>query len=224
MLLVLIPLRTNLTTRALATRFDTSQTALDPINHHLVPVLARTLRPDPDNSNHPWIIDGTLIPVHDQSVTAIRKNYRRSVNAVGVVVEYAATQLDCPDLGLWGAAALRARVRAHPSDADEVVGQCLSRSFEFVVDDGRGAGLSAPIGWGHPGAGKSLSATSCTGGGGWVARAPAGVVLARHAERSHHYEHGLLGQRRSSRLMVWPLVCANRGQGAWHLPPVRVLR
>jgi hypothetical protein len=74
-------MRTNLTTRALATRFDTSQTALDPINHHLVPVLARTLRPDPDNSNHAWIIDGTLIPVHDQLITAFSNNDRRGINA-----------------------------------------------------------------------------------------------------------------------------------------------
>jgi hypothetical protein len=27
-----------------------------------------------------WINDGTLIPAHDQSITAITKNYRRSVN------------------------------------------------------------------------------------------------------------------------------------------------
>jgi hypothetical protein len=46
-----------------------------------VPVLARALRPTADTSNHPWIIDGTQIPVHDQSITAISKNYRRSVNA-----------------------------------------------------------------------------------------------------------------------------------------------
>jgi hypothetical protein len=79
-LLVLIHLRTNLTTRALAALFHTSQSAVDRIIHHLVPVLARALRPAPDNSNHPWIIDGTLIPVHDQSITAISKNYRRSIN------------------------------------------------------------------------------------------------------------------------------------------------
>ena len=36
--------------------------------------------PTPDCSTHPWIIDATLIPVHDQSITAISKNYRRSVN------------------------------------------------------------------------------------------------------------------------------------------------
>jgi hypothetical protein len=53
-----------------------------------VPVSARTLRPDPDNRNHPWIIDGTLIPVHDQSITVIRTNYRRSVNAQIVICSH----------------------------------------------------------------------------------------------------------------------------------------
>lgn len=79
-LLALVHLRTNLTTRALAALFHTSQSTVDRVLHHLVPVLADALRPTPDNSNHPWIIDGTLIPVHDQSITAISKNYRRSVN------------------------------------------------------------------------------------------------------------------------------------------------
>lgn len=80
-LLVLIHLRTNLTTRALAALFHTSQSTVDRIIHHLVPVLAGVLHPSPDNdSAHPWIIDGTLIPVHDQAITAISKNYRRSVN------------------------------------------------------------------------------------------------------------------------------------------------
>jgi hypothetical protein len=73
-------LRTNLTTRALAVLFDISQSAVDRTIYHLVPVLAATLRPAPDTSNHPWIIDGTLMAVHDQSITAISKNYRRSVN------------------------------------------------------------------------------------------------------------------------------------------------
>ena len=81
LLLVLIHLRTNLTTRALAALFRTSQSAIDQIIHHLLPVLAHALRPAPHDSAHPWIIDGTLIPVHDQSITAISKNYRRSVNS-----------------------------------------------------------------------------------------------------------------------------------------------
>jgi hypothetical protein len=87
-LLVLIHLRTNLTTRGPAALFHTSQSAVDRIVHHLVPVLARALQPAPDNSNHPWIIDGTPIPVHDQSITAISKNYRRSVNTQIIICSH----------------------------------------------------------------------------------------------------------------------------------------
>jgi hypothetical protein len=80
-LIVLIHLRTNLTTRALSALFATSQSAVYRIIHHLVPVLAKALRPTPDHdSTHPRIIDGTLIPVRDQTITATSKNYRRSVN------------------------------------------------------------------------------------------------------------------------------------------------
>jgi Helix-turn-helix of DDE superfamily endonuclease len=42
-LLVLIHLRTNLTTRALAALFGTSQSTVDRVIHHLVPVLAGAL-------------------------------------------------------------------------------------------------------------------------------------------------------------------------------------
>jgi hypothetical protein len=58
-LVVLIHLCTDLTTRALAALFHTSQSTVDPIIHHLAPVLARPLRPAADNSNsgQPWIID-----------------------------------------------------------------------------------------------------------------------------------------------------------------------
>jgi hypothetical protein len=70
---------------ALAALFDTSQSTIDRVLHHLVPVLSGALRPAPDNTTHPWIIDGTLIPVHDQSITAISKNYRRSVNTQIIV-------------------------------------------------------------------------------------------------------------------------------------------
>ena len=43
-------------------------------------MLARALRPIPSDSNQPWIIDGTLIPVRDQSITAVSNNYPRSLN------------------------------------------------------------------------------------------------------------------------------------------------
>ena len=71
----------NLTTRALAVLLHTSQSRVDRTIDHLVPVLADALRPAPeDTSTHPWIIDATPIPVHDQSMNAISKNYRRNIN------------------------------------------------------------------------------------------------------------------------------------------------
>jgi hypothetical protein len=88
-LLVLIHLRTNLTTGALAAMFGTSQSTIDRVLHHLVPVPAGALRPVPATSDHPWIIDATLIPVHDQSITAISKNYRRSVNTQIIICAHA---------------------------------------------------------------------------------------------------------------------------------------
>jgi hypothetical protein len=80
LLLVLIHLRTNLTTPALAARFHTSQSAVDRIIHHLVPLLAQALQPNPAGDTRVSIIDSTPIPVHDQTITAISKNYRRSIN------------------------------------------------------------------------------------------------------------------------------------------------
>lgn len=73
-----IHLPINLTTRALAALIGISQSAVDRITWwRCWPAHSR---PAPDNSNHPWIIDATLIPVHDQSITAISKNYRPSIN------------------------------------------------------------------------------------------------------------------------------------------------
>jgi hypothetical protein len=68
-----IHVRTHLTTLALAALFRTSQSTVDRVIDHLVAVLAQALRPDPDHHRHthPWIIDATLTPVHDQSITAI---------------------------------------------------------------------------------------------------------------------------------------------------------
>ncbi len=47
----------------------------------MVPVLADAPRPDTAGHSGPWIINATLIPVHDQTITAPAKNYRRSINA-----------------------------------------------------------------------------------------------------------------------------------------------
>ena len=78
LLLYLIGLRTNLTTRQLAALFDISQSSVDRINHALTPVLAGLLAPDPTSRTGMAIIDGTLIPVHDHGKSAVSKNYRRS--------------------------------------------------------------------------------------------------------------------------------------------------
>ena len=78
LLLYLIGLRTNLTTRQLAALFDISQSAVDRINHALTPALAGLLEPDPGARSGLAIIDGTLIPVHDHGKPAASKNYRRS--------------------------------------------------------------------------------------------------------------------------------------------------
>ena len=70
------------TTRALAARFHTSQSTVDRIIHHRVPILARALQPNPDRHDRPPIIDATLIPMQDQSITAISKNYRRTTQII----------------------------------------------------------------------------------------------------------------------------------------------
>ena len=79
-LIALVSLRTNLTTRALAALYGTSQSQVQRIIAQLTPllgtVLARSARP----RRGPWILDGTLVPAQDHSRAAISKNYRYSVN------------------------------------------------------------------------------------------------------------------------------------------------
>jgi hypothetical protein len=86
--LVLIHLRTNLTTRALAAVFHTNQSTVDRIVHHLVPVLGGCTAAPRDHSTHPWIIDGTLIPVHDHTISAVSKNYGRSVHTLIIICSH----------------------------------------------------------------------------------------------------------------------------------------
>jgi hypothetical protein len=78
-LLVLIALRTNLTERALAALFGISQASVNRTITNLLPTLAGLL-PDPTAENNVWLVDGTLIPVHDHTQSAKSKNYRRSCN------------------------------------------------------------------------------------------------------------------------------------------------
>lgn len=79
-LLTLVALRTNLTERALAAIFDISQPTAHRIIRDLTAAVAGLFVPDEFDSTDTLLLDGTLIPVHDQSITRPSKNYRRSVN------------------------------------------------------------------------------------------------------------------------------------------------
>jgi len=79
-LLTLVALRTNLTERALAAIFDISQPTAHRIIRDLTAAVAGLFVPDQFDDTDTLLLDGTLIPVHDQSITRPSKNYRRSVN------------------------------------------------------------------------------------------------------------------------------------------------
>lgn len=51
-----------------------------PHHRRLRPPPAARLGPPPTDKRELWLVDGTLIPVHDKKRTAKSKNYRRSVN------------------------------------------------------------------------------------------------------------------------------------------------
>ena len=79
--LLLVPAyRTNPTMQQLAALFGISDSAVHRVIDRPAPHLAELLGPPPTDRREPWIVDGTLIPVHDQTRTAKSKNYRRSVN------------------------------------------------------------------------------------------------------------------------------------------------
>ena len=77
--------RTNLTRQQLAALFGSSDPAVHRGTDRPAPHLAEPPGPPPTGRREPWIVDGTLIPVHDQRRTAQGKNYRRSVNTQIVV-------------------------------------------------------------------------------------------------------------------------------------------
>jgi hypothetical protein len=79
--LLLIPAhRTNLTRQQLAALFGISDFAVHRVTDRLAPHLAELPGPPPADRQEPWIVDRTLIPVHDQARTATSKNDRRSVH------------------------------------------------------------------------------------------------------------------------------------------------
>src|SRR5680860_1827789 len=79
-LLVSCALRLNLTERALAVLFDTTRATVHRTLRKLLPVLAGLFAPAELDTETVFLLDGTLIPVHDQTITACSNNYRRSVN------------------------------------------------------------------------------------------------------------------------------------------------
>lgn len=60
--------------------FDTSQPTAHRIIRDLTAAVAGLFVPDQFDDTDTVLLDGTLIPVHDQSITRPSKNYRRSVN------------------------------------------------------------------------------------------------------------------------------------------------
>lgn len=81
MFLLVLHLRTNLTERQLAALFAIGDATCHRVIATYTPHLARLLPADPHlDRRHLYVVDGTLVPAHDRSRTALCKNYRRSVN------------------------------------------------------------------------------------------------------------------------------------------------
>jgi hypothetical protein len=84
-LLTVVYYRTNLTFRQIALLFGISKSAAHRIVEHIAPLLVL-----PHGSVSPGldtvvIVDGTLVPTYDRSVSASSKNYRYSVNMQVVI-------------------------------------------------------------------------------------------------------------------------------------------
>ncbi|MFD0502644.1 transposase [Streptomyces chiangmaiensis] len=79
-LLLVLAYRTNLTMQQLGSLFGISHSALHRVVDRLAGPLAELLGPPPTDRRELWVVDGTLLPVHDKKKTAKSKNYRRSVN------------------------------------------------------------------------------------------------------------------------------------------------
>jgi hypothetical protein len=78
-LLAVLAYRTNLTTQQLKSLFGISHAAAHRAITRLAQPLAEFLGP-PTDRRELWIVNGTVIPVHDQQRTANNTNHRRSVN------------------------------------------------------------------------------------------------------------------------------------------------
>jgi hypothetical protein len=77
--------RTNLTFRQIALLFGISKSAANRIVEHVAPLLVLPPVTVPHHPETVLIVDGTLVPTHDRSVSASSKNYRYSVNMQVVI-------------------------------------------------------------------------------------------------------------------------------------------
>ena len=84
-LLVAVYYRTNLTLRQVAPLFGISKSAAGRVVDDLAPLLALSPVARKHGPDTVLIVDGTLVPTHDRSVSASSKNYRYSVNMQVVI-------------------------------------------------------------------------------------------------------------------------------------------
>lgn len=84
-LLVAVYYRTNLTLRQIAPLFGVSKSAAGRIVDHLGPYLALAPVTRRHRRDTVLIVDGTLVPTHDRTVSASAKNYRYSANMQVVI-------------------------------------------------------------------------------------------------------------------------------------------
>jgi hypothetical protein len=84
-LLTTVYYRTNLTFRQIALQFGISKSAAHRVAEHVAPLLVLPPVTGPHSPDTVLIVDGTLVPTHDRSVSASSKNYRYSANMQVVI-------------------------------------------------------------------------------------------------------------------------------------------
>ena len=84
-LLTTVYYRTNLTFRQIALLFGISKSAANRVVEQVAPLLVLPEGSVPPSPDTVVIVDGTLIPTYDRSVSASSKNYRYSVNMQVVI-------------------------------------------------------------------------------------------------------------------------------------------
>jgi hypothetical protein len=190
-LLTVVYYRTNLTFRQLALLFGISKSAANRVVAQVAPLLVLPdggVPPDPDTV---VIVDGTLIPTYDRSVSASSKNYRYSVN-MQVVID--------ADTRLGVAVGNTVPGNRHDSRAYRDSGVDQRCAGVHVMADG--AYLGNPeviIPYRKPGKGKKLP--------GWKEE-----LNTVHKSVRARVEHAL------AHLKSWNILrnCRRKGEGVWY--------